>query len=45
VELAACRFMGWSWRELQETPDEVVQDIFLWMRKEAAIGRQQGRVR
>jgi len=35
--LAVMRWMGWSWRELCETPAAVVEDVILWMKKAALV--------
>ena len=37
-----CKYMGWSWRELQDTPDHRVDDIVLMMRAEAAAAKARG---
>lgn len=40
--LALCRFMGWSWQELMETPEDAVMDAQRWMHTQAALSWQAG---
>ena len=39
---AVCRFMGWSYDELLEAPDQMVDDIRTWMDKAALIMKEKG---
>ena len=35
------RYMHWSWQNLQETPDQVVEDILTMMEKEAKVAKAE----
>ena len=39
ADLALCRFMGWSWHELMETPRPTVRDAFVYMSKTAIANK------
>lgn len=41
ADVVVCRFMGWSWQELMETPARVVDDIRMWMEKQALIDQER----
>jgi len=45
ADAVVMRFMGWGWRDLCEAPAQLVEDIQLWMEKQAAIGEEQARLR
>lgn len=34
-----CKFMGWSYDQLMNTPDHIVQDIITWMEKDSQAAK------
>lgn len=39
TDAVICRSMGWSWRELMETPAHVVDDVRVMLSKMGAVAR------
>jgi len=43
MPILICRYMGWSWHDLQEAPAHVVDDIVMMMRADAAAAKARAK--
>jgi hypothetical protein len=43
-DVALCRWMGWSYRELMEAPEQWIEDIRMWMNKRALLQKERAEI-